>query len=173
MQSSRTSLTVFTLVGLLAVSGGLEAGDSGFQGNLGDSFFQTTSPCPLKEFPTFEAIVPIPNIIDPFDDDIIPLFCQIRAKKKGNPVNKAKGTFSSELYVLHNTTGMFEVIDLGSGKFKTGEEGIDSFELEIPAPLFADGFESGDVSAWSYTRADFTKKKGDTAEMLCNSSGNK
>ena len=26
---------------------------------------------------------------------------------------------------------------------------VDNLDFEIPAPLFADGFESGDVSAWS------------------------
>ena len=32
---------------------------------------------------------------------------------------------------------------------------IEDLDFEIPAPIFADGFESGDVSAWSYSRADF------------------
>ena len=37
-------------------------------------------------------------------------------------------------------------------------DSLDDLEFEIPAPIFADGFESGDVSAWSYTRVDEVKK---------------
>ncbi len=70
--------------------------------------------------------------------------------------------------MLDNTTGFFDSFRLGDGKFKTGSDGFDSLEFEIPAPIFADGFESGDVSAWSYTRADFSnKKKADSAGLSC------
>ena len=173
----RRTFLVSAILGLLGVGGVLQAGDGGSQSNLADGFFQTSPPCPLRDFPTFEVIVPVPNIIDPFEDDIIPLFCQIRAQKNGQVVKKAKGTFESTLFVLDNTTGMFETFDLGSGKFNTGSTGIDSFDFEIPAPIFADGFESGDVSAWLYTRADFQKKKkkkkADTGELLCAGSGSK
>ena len=43
------------------------------------------------------------------------------------------------------------------------------FDFEIPAPIFADGFESGDVSAWSYTKFEFGQKKkmADTAQARC------
>jgi hypothetical protein len=150
------------------------AGDSGFQAGFGGNFFETSPPCPFKEFPTFESIAPIPAIIDPFDQDLIPLFCQIRVKKNGNPVAKAKGTFESTLFVLDNNTGEFETFGLGSGKFKTNSDGFDEFDFEIPAPIFADGFESGDVSAWSYTRAEGTKKKKvEAAQLDCFTQGSK
>ena len=143
-------------------------GDSGFQDNSGRSFFSASPPCPVKEFPTFESIAPVPAIIDPFEQDIIPVFCGIQVRKQGKPVNKARGTFDADLIVLNNDTGDFGIFPLDSGKFKTNSSGIANLDFEIPAPLFADGFESGDVSAWSYTRADFrNKKKADNATMSC------
>lgn len=56
-------------------------------------------------------------------------------------------------------TGVAEVFSVKKGRFNTDAEGLAEFDFEIPAPIFADGFESGDVSAWSYTRADFSKNQ--------------
>ena len=99
---------------------------------------------------------------------MISVFCSIVVKKNAKPVKNVKGTFMSELAVIDNNTGEVEMFDLGSGKFQTNEDGFDTFNFEIPTPIFADGFESGDVSAWSYTRADFTnKKKADNGQMTC------
>ncbi len=139
------------------------------QSNFGVTFFDSSPPCPVRDFPTFESIAPIPAILDPFDQDLIPIFCQIQVERRGNGVNKAKGTYTSELIVRDNTTGELETFPLGSGKFKTNESGFGDFDFEIPTEIFADGFESGDVSAWSYTRADFTnKKKADRTSVSCN-----
>ena len=102
------------------------------------------------------------------DQDIVPIFCQARADRGQNGVKKVKGDWESELVVRDNNTGQFESFPVGSGTFKSNREGIAEFDFESPTELFADGFESGDVSAWSYTRADFTnKKKADNAQVQC------
>ncbi len=56
------------------------------------------------------------------------------------------------------------------GELETNSSGRTSFDFELPAELFAEGFESGDVSAWSYTRTDSTKKKGARTQMGCGAS---
>ncbi len=174
---SAPGLVVLTLVTLFAFSGAGVAGDNAFFDNFGGSFFSADKPCPLKQFPTFESVIPIPSFIDPFEQDLIPVFCQIQVENNGKPTKGARGRYTSELRVLDNNTGEFESFSVGSGKFKTNSSGSAAFDLEIPAEIFADGFESGDVSAWSYTRTDFTKKKGTFAGQSCDvgsskSSGN-
>lgn len=176
-------VSTVTLLFALSVSGGLEAS---IQRNVGDSFIQLEGLFGLREFPSWEVVVPLPSIDDLAENggqgvgarrlgnDIIPLSCQIEVLKRGKPVNKAKGTFESTLFVLDNNTGTFEAFDLGSKKFRTNSDGIDSVDFEIPASIFADGFESGDVSAWSHTRATSNKKKkADQGELLCAASVSK
>ena len=178
---TQRSRKAFAFVALLAFLSPLfvseliaDGSDFTFNDNLGAGFFQTSPPCPLKRFPTLEALATVPLIVDPFEQDIIPLFCQISVSKGGNPVKGAKGNFESALVVIDNETGMVETFSLGDGKFKTNSDGFAGFDFEIPAPLFADGFESGDVSAWSYTRVDFKKKKkADSADVFCFTSGSK
>ena len=56
--------------------------------------------------------------------------------------------------------GIFLQTDALADKLKeANENAVEELDFEIPAPIFADGFESGDVSAWSYTSADFTEKR--------------
>ncbi len=165
--------TLVLLLLLAFAAHGLQAGDSGSQDNFAGSFFTTSSPSPLKQFPTFESINPVPAIIDPFHQDIILVLCQVSAEKHGQPVKGARGKFKSELYVLDNTSGTFATFDVGSGKFKTNSHGFDRFEFDLPPEFFADGFESGDVSAWSYTRTDFTSKKGTHAIVICDTLASK
>jgi hypothetical protein len=94
--------------------------------------------------------------------------CFVDVNKNDKGVRKTKGTWTTELIVRDNNTGMLETFPIRSGKFKTNSDGQDDFDFEIPTELFADGFESGDVSAWSYTRSDFTnKKKADSASVQC------
>ncbi len=167
MVASRSkSITAAALT--LALATAAIAGQGGVQDGVGANFFHTSSPCPTRDFPTFEAIAPIPSIIDPFEQDLIPVFCSIQVVKNGNPVQNVRGNFESELVVRDNNTGNLEVFPLDSGRFKTDSDGFADFDFEIPAPIFADGFESGDVSAWSYTRSDFTKKKkANSANIVC------
>lgn len=166
--SSNPRRLVVTACTLLLFAGAASGGDTSFQGAFGVSFFSSSPPCKAKDLPTFEAIVPVPAIIDPFEDDIIPVFCQISARRKGKDAN-IKGSHESELVVRDNQTGQLMAFDLDSGKFKTGPDGVNKFDFEIQAPLFADGFESGDVSAWSYTRVDPKKgQKADNVNVDCN-----
>lgn len=175
MNPGKAVLALAAVVVLLGLSTApAQAGESLFQTTFGNDFFNTDPPCPARNIPTFEAIAPIPSIFDPFEDDLVPVFCQIGAFKKGNGVNKLKGTYTSELVVVDNTTGLTQMFPIDSGKFQTDENGFDNFDFEIPTELFADGFESGDVSAWSYTRSDFTKKKkADNARLQCNTSSSR
>lgn len=166
--SIRKTILSLVAVAILFALGTAYAGDFKSQTTFGSNFFNSSPPCPLRDFPTFENIAPVPSVFDTdiFDDAFFQCFVDVQ--KKGKGVNKAKGTFETELIVRHNTTGMFEIFPIDSGKFKTNDEGFDSFDFDIPTELFADGFESGDTSAWSYTRADFTnKKKADSAAVQC------
>ncbi len=73
-----------------------------------------------------------------------------------------------------NNTGEIESFPAGSGRFRTNRDGISSFDFDLPAELFADGFESGDVSAWSYTRTDFTnRKRGSQGQVNCGTSSSR
>ena len=138
------------------------------QQNAGGGFFAVQPPCPMNQFPTFEAVVPVPSTIDPFNQDLLSVFCQVNVTRKGNPVKQAKGTFDSELLVTDPETGLIETFDLGAGKFNTDADGHADLQFDIPTELFADGFESGDISVWSHTRTDFTnKKKADNATVQC------
>ena len=152
----RVFVSVLTLVLFAGAAG---AGDSVSQSTFGANFFSSSTPCKAKDLPDLEVIAPVPAIVDPFEDDIIPVFCNVWAQKKGNPVNNFRADFTSELVVVDHNTGMAEVFDIDSGSFKTNSDGFANLEFELPAPIFADGFESGDVSAWSYTRIDPKKKK--------------
>lgn len=83
-------------------------------------------------------------------------------------VKNAKGDFVAELIRQDNRTGMGAVVDSTSGRFKTDSEGFGTFDFDFPSEIFADGFESGDVSAWSYTRTDFrNRKKADSVSAQC------
>ena len=147
------------------------AGDSRAQGTFGGNFFSASPPCPAKQLPTFESLVPVPGIVDPFEQDVISMFCQIQADREGKGVKKVNGKYETDLIVVNTSTGEAESFSIASGRFKTNKDGRANFDFDIPADLFADGFESGDVSAWSYTRTDFTnKKKVGGTSVSCNSS---
>ena len=161
-----TVLSLFLLLGVTAAN----ADGSIFHGMGGGGAqeFFADPPCKLKQFPDLEVLVPIPSIIDPFEEDLVQIFCQVTVQKNNQPVKKARGNFESELVIIDNNTGFTERIPLGDGSFKTNAAGFDVFDFEIPTPIFADGFESGDVSAWSYTRTSFKKKKkADTGVVAC------
>lgn len=148
-----------------------QAGEILSQSNFGSSFFSASPPCPVKKFPTFESVAPIPAIVDPFAQDLVPIFCQIRVSREGEGVKKAKGNFFSEVVIRDNDTGELEAFPVGSGSFRTNKDGFAGIDFEIPTDIFADGFESGDVSAWSYTRADFSnRKRADNTSMQCGKS---
>ncbi len=157
----------------LSLCGGTQAwaGETGTQIDVGVAFFAADEPCAFKKFPVFETLAPIPKIIDPFEQDLIPVFCYIQVQRDGQGVRKAGGAYTSELVVIDNNTGMAERFPLKAGNFRTNSSGLADFDFDLPAELFADGFESGDVSAWSYTRTDFTnRKKADHVRADCGAS---
>ena len=162
---------VLTIVLMLALATTVAAGDFEAQFTQGNNGFFTQPPCPVNQFPTFESIAPIPKVVDPFEEDFVPVFCQIQVSEEGKGVRKAKGRFTADLLVLDNNTGVGESFSIDRGRFRTNNQGQDSFDFQIPTEIFADGFESGDVSAWSYTRADFTNRKtANNVSMSCNTS---
>ncbi len=152
---SRRAWFVLVVLGLCGSVAAL-AGQNVFQFNAGSSFFNSDKPCPARQIPTFEALIPIPNIFDPFEKDFIPGFCEFSFQKKGRDLKGVKTKTSVRLFVLDNNSGEFEEFDLGTFRTKSNSEGRSSFDFDIPSEIFADGFESGDVSAWSYTRTDFS-----------------
>ena len=151
----------------LALGGAATAGNLKVQTAFGGNFFDVQPPCKTNQFPTFETISPVPAILDPFAQDLVPVFCDIQVTKNGQGVKGVKAKYSSELIVIDNVTGQAQTFGLGSGTAKTDAGGFAHFDFDIPSDLFADGFESGDVSAWSYTRTDFKKKKADSAAIAC------
>ncbi len=147
-------------VALMVVSVGTAlAGDSHSQSTFGSNFFAASPNCPVRQFPTFESLVPVPGIVDPFEEDLIPIFCDVTVTRDGKGVKKAKGKFETQLIVRDNATGETETFDLGDEPFSTDKDGRATIDFDLPVEIFADGFESGDVSAWSYTRTTFTNKK--------------
>ena len=159
---------------LVLVAAALPAGDNKFQDSFGSQFFASDPACKAKQLPTFESLIPIPSFVDPFEQDLIPFFCQVQTSMEGKAKKGVKGSYTSELIVRDNRTGETESFPAGSGRFRTNRDGFDSFDFDIPSELFADGFESGDVSAWSYTRTDFTgRKQVNTASVSCGTSSSK
>jgi hypothetical protein len=174
MKSRRIPLALGAFTMLWTLVAPVQAGDQTFQTNIGAAFQQSSPPCRANEFPPFESLVPIPNVIDPFAQQMVFFSCFVDARKNGNGVKKVKGVFETDLIVLDNLTGETDRFPVGSGKFKTNSDGQALFDFEFPTEIFADGFESGDVSAWSYTRTDFTnKKKVDNAGLQCGKSASR
>ena len=136
-----------------------EAGENKTQFTLGSNFFNISPPCPVNQLPTFESIAPVPAIFDPLEQDLVSFFCDIQVTRNGNGVGNAKGRYTSEVVVRDNNTGQFQSFPVDNGRFKTDSSGRGGFDFKIPTDVFVDGFESGDVSAWSYTRADFSNRK--------------
>ncbi|MFQ5526979.1 MAG: hypothetical protein ACE5GX_12060 [Thermoanaerobaculia bacterium] len=135
--------------------------------HLGESRQVTDRPCALKRLPSLEGLASVPPIADPLARNQIPVLCQIQVSKRDEPVRNARGSYAGALFVLDHVSGRFDAFEIDSGSFKTGANGSALFEYQIPASIFTDGFESGDVSAWSRTRADFKNKRGDRAALSC------
>ncbi|MFQ5528408.1 MAG: hypothetical protein ACE5GX_19415 [Thermoanaerobaculia bacterium] len=168
LRALRSGIALLTFALPPNFTGNAWAGDFVSQGNFGDSLVTASTPHPVKEFPTFESIVHVPRIFDPLQQDFLAIFCDVKVTKQGEGVKKVKGTYMSELFVFDNDSETVEISPLGSGKFKTDGNGFDNFALDVPVPLFIDGFESGDTSAWTYTRVEFTnKKKSAFASVSC------
>ncbi len=167
-------LVTAALVLALAWTSSLHAGDGVFAANFGTTTLNTGTSCPVKQFPTFESIAPIPGSFPPPLSDFLPVFCTLQVTRDQQGVKKAKGTYTAQLLVRDNETGLVETHDIDSGTFRTGRGGFADWQIEIPPDLiFADGFESGNTSAWSYTRTDFSnKKKANNVALSCSAARN-
>ena len=165
---------IVAVLSIVVLSMAAFAGESQSGFSFGAEFFAASTPCPARELPTFESIVPVPGLFDPFEQDALTMFCQVHLTREGKDVRGVKGKHTTELVVRDNDTGELESFPVGSGKFRTKSGGKAVFEFDLPAELFADGFESGDVSAWSYTRTDFTnRKRVSQAQADCSTSTSK
>ena len=162
--------TIVLLLVLPVLAAPAWSGDSAFQSTFGSNFFNVNPPCPVKQFPTFESILPVPAIADPVQQRFLPILCQIQVSRNEKGVRKAKGNFVSEVLVLDLNSGEGELFTVESGKFTTNKDGVAKVQYEVDMQIFTDGFETGDTSAWSYTRADFSNgKKASAVSITCNS----
>ena len=159
------------MLAVLLMTPAVQAGDDPLSINFGGNAFFPSSPCPAKRVPTFEAVVPVPSFesfVNPFEEGDFRIFCQVNTLRKGKGAKKVKGNWQAELVILDNVTGDVDRVFVQSGFFTTKKTGTDDFDFDLPDELFADGFESGDVSAWSYTRTNFTnQKRVDSARLTC------
>ena len=78
----------------------------------------------MAEFPTLEAIASVPPIIDPFEQDLIPVRCQIQAVKGGKVVKGVTGRAKSWLTIIDNITGETQAILIDKTRFNTGLNGV-------------------------------------------------
>ena len=155
---------MFVFGGLCVVGfQGLLAEEPVRQTNVAFSRVDTDQPRKPKKFPTFEVLVPLSPLLDPFEVDSIVVGSGWEVFRGGEAVAKAVAKYVIDLVVLDHTLGTFEVFSIGEGKTKTSpQEGRDDFGFDIPTALFADGFESGDISAWVRFRASIKKKNDET-----------
>lgn len=133
----------------------------------GDTFFFTTAARPLADFPPLESVVPMPQNINPMNRKKVHEYCSVQVAKRGDPVPSGKGSYVATLVVMDRATKTFTSTTLSSGKIRTGSEGVALFDFIIPTELFASGFKSGDISAWSYARLEFRKRKATYAMLSC------
>ena len=136
--------------------------------SAGEAAFLADGAGPVREFAALETVAVVPSTFDPFAHETISLSCIALVKSGDKGVRSAKGSYSSDLVVFDHRAGVSEAFPLASGRVKTDADGTSFFAVAIPTALFADGFASGDVSAWVATRADFSnRKKGDRVLMGC------
>lgn len=148
----------------LACDGLRDADGAVSQATDGFNVVSVDPPFQVKRFPRFESVVPMPAVLDTdgdgVRDDRIGFLCSFEAR---NPdlegIKKAKGRYTTRLHVIDNNTGMGESFDVDSGKFRTNSDGTDQVEFDVPTEDFADGFESGELSVFVYTQANFSNNR--------------
>jgi len=165
---SRMRYFLVSALALVAlVAGAPPAVDADIANNSGMSVFLVNGPTLLKKLPTLESVVPVPSIADPSSRSTVRLSCRVRAERGGSPVKGARGNYRAEMLVVDRGTGLSQVFPIASGVFRTKANGSRRFDLAMPTAIFADGFESGDVAAWAYTRTNFSGKKGTFGALDC------
>ena len=145
--------------------------------NIASAQFDVDRARKPKKFPDLRVTVEIPSIFDPEGADHFGMFCKFLAQRLVDNslpgVRNVRGKWRSVLHVLDHMTLTFETVEIDNGKFKTGATGVDSLLFDIPTAIFADGFESGDVSVWSSTTFELKKgpKTTDTTAQCFASAG--
>ena len=121
--------------------------------------FRTSPVVPVDQFPGFSMFMVVPVNLVPAEQPSTEVVCNVNVQRNDRPVKNAKGVWRGGVMVRDNATGVVESTIVANGRFKTAEGGEKVFRFQIPVEVFADGFESGDVSAWSYVEGEFTNRK--------------
>lgn len=130
--------------------------------------FSASPTGPVKLFPALDMVVPVPGTFDPSAANDFFLECFILVMEEGSPIKKAKGRYEFGLVLINERTGTGEAAPLDSGRFKTGKDGRADRVFEVPADVFTDISESGDLAVWSYVRAEFVgRKKANQIRASC------
>ena len=130
------------------------------------------SPNKVRKFPELTAIQPIPPTVEASAIEAWSVGCGTFVRQDDEAgfsgVKRAKVTHQATLYTLDIEDGTFEAFDLGSKTVKSDADGNVGSLFEIPAALFADGFESGDTLVWVVATARFKGgKKANGANLAC------
>lgn len=172
MRFGYAQLWVFAVIGVVSLVGGRQAIAQPFYYANGFAEHGDVSSSKVRKFPELIATQPIPPTVDVSTIETWPLGCQTNVRRDsesgGVGVKGAKMKFGATLYVLDTQMGTFEAFDLGSKKAKSDADGFAGATFEIPAAIFADGFESGDTLAWAVARLNFRgSKKAHGASLAC------
>ena len=141
--------------------------EAGILDSRGDTSFFSGEVRPLADFPALESVVPMPLNINPFNRRRVRQSCTVQVVRRNAPLKSARGEYVSHLVLMDHRAGTFKSIELSAGKLKTDPGGEARLEFDIATDLFAEGFKSGNVSAWSHTRLEFIKRKGSFAFLRC------
>ena len=147
--------------------------EAGVLDSRGDTSFFSGEVRPLANFPPLESVVPMPLNINPFNRKRVRQSCTVQVVRRNAPLKSARGEYEAHLVLMDNKAGTFESFELSTGKLRTDPDGEARLEFDIPTDLFAEGFKSGTVSAWSHTRLELTKRKGSFAFLRCGLSAKK
>lgn len=98
----------------------------------------------------------------------------VRSEDNVEGIENVRANWATSAYVMDHRDSSFRVLDVATGVIKTSTFGNGyARQIQIPpdvsAAIFADGFESGDISAWLMTTAKLKKgKKLNHAMLQCN-----
>lgn len=134
----------------------------GFSGDsFGGSSFVVNDPCPARDFPALESVVPL--VPGNFDFEALESI-RIKCNLDTLGVGKVKGTATTVLRLLDSATSAFQVIDIDTSKIKTAANGFGGIDLEVPIGSLPNGFTgSATVSASVHSVVALTNGKKLTA----------
>ncbi len=151
-------------LGLLAVlvSESPAAGER-FMVNSGTVFFYSNPALETDRIPNWVLMFEIPSTLDT-TAEVQEVFCALNAEKvvgddERRGVRRVLARWTSRLHVLDPSTSQVTVTKIASGRVQTNAEGRGEFTFDIPTELFADGFASGGVSAWTSVTFDLKRNR--------------